>query len=72
MNAKRFLGQLVMIAVLAAMTAGVMPAPTAVEYACGLKKASVPNIDTYDEQSSVGNPFEMMWIWLETATLPVL
>jgi hypothetical protein len=53
MRTKRFLGQLVMIAALAVMTAGVMPAPTAVE-----------NIGTYGEQSSIGSPFSLMWIVL--------
>jgi hypothetical protein len=51
MKTKRFFGQLVMIAALAVMTAGVVPAPTAVE-----------NIGTYGEQSSIGNPFSLMWI----------
>jgi hypothetical protein len=72
MRTKRFLGQLVMIAALAVMTAGVMPAPTAVEYASGLKSASVPNIHTYGEQSSIGNPFDLMWIWLENFALTIL
>jgi hypothetical protein len=40
-----------MIAALAAMGAGVVPAPTAVE-----------SIGTYGEQSSVGSPFELAWI----------
>ena len=70
MTTKLFLGRLVMIAALAAMTSGVMPAPTAVEYACG--RASVPNIHTYGEQSSIGNPFNLMWIWLESFVLPIL
>jgi hypothetical protein len=69
MRTKRFVGQLVMIAALAVMTTGVMPAPTAVEDRYG---ASVPNIHTYDEQSSIGNPFDLMWIWLETFVLPIL
>jgi hypothetical protein len=70
MKTKRFFGQLVMIAALAVMTAGVMPAPTAVEYACG--RATVPDIHTYGEQSSIGNPFELMWIWLGSFVLPIL
>ena len=69
MKTKRFFGKLVMIAALAVMTAGVMPAPTAVEYA---KSVSVPNIHTYGEQSSVGNPFELAWIWFENVVLPIL
>jgi hypothetical protein len=71
MTKKRFLGQLVMIAALAVMTAGVMPAPTAVEYGNGLG-VSVPNIHTYGEQSSVGNSFGLMWIWLESFALTIL
>ena len=61
MRTKRFLGQLVMIAALVVMTAGVMPAPTAVE-----------SIGTYGEQSSVGNPFALAWIVFESfiVTIP--
>jgi hypothetical protein len=65
MKMKRFLGQLVMIGALAAMTAGVMPAPTAVEDING-----VPNIHTYGEQSSIGNPFSMVWAWLQSLIIP--
>jgi hypothetical protein len=72
MTTKRVLGQLVMIAALAVMTAGVMPAPTAVEYACDVKSPSVPNIHTYGEQSSIGNPFDLAWIWFETVVLQIL
>jgi hypothetical protein len=61
MRMKRFLGQLVMIVALAAMTAGVMPAPTAVEYSNG-----VPNIHRYGEQSSIGNPFGLVWTWVRS------
>jgi hypothetical protein len=50
MTTKRVLGHLVMIAALAVTTAGVMPAPTAVEYA---KRATVPNIvDLVSERRS--------------------
>jgi hypothetical protein len=66
MKTKQFFGRLVMIAALAVMTAGVMPAPTAVEDRYG---ASVPNIHTYGEQSSIGNLFDMAWIWFETVVL---
>jgi hypothetical protein len=69
MRTKRFLGQLVMIAALAVMTAGVMPAPTAVEYPKGV---SMPNIHTYGEQSSAGNSFALMWIWLQSFALTIL
>jgi hypothetical protein len=72
MRTKRFLGRLVMIAAFAVMTAGVIPAPTAVEYACGLKSANLPNIHTYGEQSSIGNPFDLMWTWLESFVLTIL
>jgi hypothetical protein len=72
MKTKQFFGRLVVIAALAVMTAGVMPAPTAVEYAAGLNSARVPNIHTYGEQSSIGNPFELAWIWFETVVLPIL
>ena len=72
MKTKWFVGRLVMIAALAVMTAGVMPAPTAVEYATCLKRASVPNIQTYGEQSSIGNPFDLMRVWLESFVLPIL
>jgi hypothetical protein len=51
MRTKRFLAQLALITALAVMTAGVMPAPTAVE-----------SIGTYGEQSSVGSPFTLAWI----------
>jgi len=67
MRMKRFLSQLVMIAALAIMTAGVMPAPTAVEYSNG-----VPNIHTYGEQSSIGNPFGLIWTWLRSSVLIIL
>ena len=69
MKTKRFLGRLVMSAALVVMTAGVMPAPTAVEDRHG---ASVANIHTYGEQSSIGNPFDLMWIWFESFVLPIL
>jgi hypothetical protein len=69
MTTKRVLGHLVMIAALAVTTAGVMPAPTAVEYA---KRATVPNIHTYGEQSFIGNPFDVAWIWFQSVVLPIL
>ena len=58
MRTKRFVGRMVMIAVLAVGAAGVMPAPT-----CGGAGCTIPS--TYAEQSSTGNPFELMWNWLE-------
>jgi hypothetical protein len=48
------------------MTADVIPAPTAVEYSNG-----VPNIHTYGEQSSIGNPFGLIWTWLQSFVLIV-
>jgi hypothetical protein len=72
MTTKRVLGQLVMIAGLAVMTAGVMPALTMVEYACDTNRATVPNIHTYGEQSSISNPFDLAWIWFKNAVLPIL
>ena len=71
MTTKRVLGRLVMIA-LAAMTAGVMPASTCRN--CRWRTDwSVPNTYTYDEQSSIGNAFELAWIWFETVVvLPIL
>jgi hypothetical protein len=63
MKTKRFAGQVLMIAALAVMTAGVMPAPTAVEYpVCG--KSPVPNIHTYGEQSSQGSLFDQIRAWI--------
>jgi hypothetical protein len=41
----------------------------AVEYA---KRAAVPNIHTYGEQSSIGNPFDVAWIWFQSVVLPML
>jgi hypothetical protein len=61
MNTKRFLGHVVMIAALAVMTAGVMPAPSCTE---GCERTL--NIHTYDEQSSIGNPFNLIWTWLQS------
>lgn len=49
-----------------------MPAPTAVDCATCLKRASVPNIHTYGERSSIGNPFDLMRAWLESFVLPIL
>jgi len=63
---KRYLGQWLMIGALAAMTAGVMPAPTAVERSYGMTSASISNIHTYGEQSSTGNPFGT---WLQSFVL---
>ena len=67
MKTKRFVGRIVMIAALAVMTAGVMPAPGGGGCGtCGLQ------IHTYAEQSSIGNPFEMVWIWLGSFARPIL
>jgi hypothetical protein len=63
MKTKRFAGQILMIAALAVMTAGVMPAPTAVEYAAG-RKSAVPDIHTYGEQSSQGSLFDQIRAWI--------
>jgi hypothetical protein len=67
MRTKRFLGQLVMITALAVATAGVMPAPSCSE-GCG----KTIDIHTWDEQSSVGNPFELAWISLESFVVTIL
>jgi hypothetical protein len=48
------------------MTADVIPAPTAVEYSNG-----VPDIHTYGGQSSIGNPFGLIWTWLQSFVLIV-
>jgi hypothetical protein len=64
MRTKRFAGKVLMIAALAVMTAGVMPAPTAVEYAAGRKSVNVPNIATYGEQSSQGSWFDQIRAWI--------
>ena len=65
MRTKRFVGRMVMIAVLATATAGVMPAG-----ACNHCRwsATVPNT----EQSSTGNPFQAMWGWLESFVASIL
>jgi hypothetical protein len=54
---------------LAVMTAGIMPAAC---LHCGWRDASVPNIHTYAEQSSGGNPFDLVWIWLESFAPTIL
>jgi hypothetical protein len=61
-----------MIAALAVMTAGLMPAPTAVEHGRGLGTASLQNIHTYAEQSWIGNPFDLMWTWLQSFVFTIL
>jgi len=48
-----------MIAALAVMTAGVMPAP-----GCPSCKG-VPNIHTFAEQSSTGNVFDQLLAWIK-------
>ena len=71
MRTRRFLIQMMMMAVLAVGTAGVMPATTCTGGGC-----SVPNISTYAEQPSNGNPFDIVWgtvwTWFESVVLPIL
>ena len=66
MRTKRFVGRMVMIAVLATATAGVMPAGACNH--CRWQNATVPNT----EQSSTGNAFEAMWSWLESFVVSIL
>jgi hypothetical protein len=56
-----------MIAALAATTVGVMPAPNG----CGGCRG-VPDIHTFDEQSSNGNLLDVVWTWFESVVLPIL
>jgi hypothetical protein len=66
MRTKRFVVQMMMMAALAVATEGVMPAPN-----CSTCKV-VPNIHTYDEQSSIGNLLDVVWTWFESVVLPIL
>ena len=66
MMTKRVLGRLVMVVALAAMTEGVMPASSCSN--CRRHNAS----NVYGEQSSIGNPFELVWVLLESFTPPIL
>jgi hypothetical protein len=62
MRTKRFVGQLAMIAALTVMTSGVMPTAK-----CGrCDWQSVSNTHVYDAQSSIGNPFDLVWAWLQS------
>jgi hypothetical protein len=69
MRMKRIAGQLLMIAALAVMTEGVMPAPGS--GGCGTCRGDVPNIHTYAEQSSNGTLFDLFRGWFEHL-IPVL
>lgn len=61
MRTKRFVGRMVMIAVLVVATAGVMPAGACNH--CKWQNATVPNIHTYGEQSSNGNLLDQIRAW---------
>jgi hypothetical protein len=64
MQTKRFVVQIVMITVLAVTTAGVMPAPNGCSGCKG-----VPNIHTYGEQSSNGNVFDQLLVWIKSVLI---
>ena len=78
MRTKRFVVQIVMMAVLAAGTAGVMPAPGCQGSGCSSSQSAVtmPNFGTYGEQSSNGKFDavwgEAVWVWFESVVLPIL
>jgi hypothetical protein len=57
MITKLFLGRVLMMAALAVMTEGIMPAP-------GCPTGCVPNIHTYGEQSSQGSVLEQIRAWI--------